>query len=317
MHLGPGELFFHFTVICFRLLQKTSNMFPSARWNKREGTMNNNKSISVAGLKDVPETLLYPLKARYIETKKKDGLISDPLSVKILDALQYDPTQTKPVNMPQLGICLRTIIIDTQVKKFLAENPNGVVVNIACGLDTRFPRVDNGTVHWFDLDLPETIEIRRHFFHETDRCSFVAKSVLDPSWADDIPKDKKTLFIIEGLSFYFSEDENRHMLKIINDNFSGAECLIEILAAWFVIMASKTTGKKTYDDPLENKAAGLMKWGANSGRKLDDWFDGMKFVEQWFVTQMRLDAFPLLFRIFCRLVPALSRVNKIVHLRFA
>ena len=275
------------------------------------------QKLSIEELKNVPETLLYPLKARYIETKKKDGLLSDSLSVKILDALQYDPSQTKPVIMPQLGICLRTIIIDTQVNRFLAENPDGVVVNIACGLDTRFPRVDNGTVRWFDLDLPETIRIRRNFFQETDRHRFVAQSALDPSWAAEIPKDKKALFIIEGLSFYFSEEENRRMLKIIKDNFPGAECLIEILAAWFVKMASKTTGKNTYDDPLENKAAGLMKWGANSGRELDGWFDGMKFVEEWFVTQQRLDAFPLWFRIFCLPVPALSRVNKIVHLRFA
>ena len=279
--------------------------------------MEKTQKLSIEELKNVPETLLYPLKARYIETKKKGGVISDPLSVKILDTLQYDPSQTKIAVMPQLGMCLRTIIFDRQVSKFLAENPDGVVVNIACGLDTRFPRVDNGRVRWFDLDLPEAIEIRRHFFQETDRYRFVAKSALDPSWPDEIPKDKKVLFIIEGLSMYFSEEENRHMLKIIKDNFPGAECMIEILAAWFVKMTSKSAGKNAYDDPLENKVAGLVKWGANSGQELDDWFDGMKFVEQWFVTQQRLDAFPLLFRVFCRLVPALSRVNKVVRLRFA
>ena len=95
------------------------------------------QKLSIEELKNVPETLLYPLKARYIETKKKGGVISDPLSVKILDTLQYDPSQTKIAVMPQLGMCLRTIIFDTKVNRFLAENPDGVVVNIACGLDTR------------------------------------------------------------------------------------------------------------------------------------------------------------------------------------
>jgi O-methyltransferase involved in polyketide biosynthesis len=279
--------------------------------------MEKENKLPIDGLKNVPETLLYPLKSRYVETKKKDGVISDPLSVKILDALHYDPSQTKISVMSQLGICLRTIIFDAQVKRFLAENPDGVVVNIACGLDTRFPRVDNGRVRWFDLDLPEAIEVRRHFFQESDRYHFVAKSVLDPAWTDEIPKDKKVLFIIEGLSFYFSEKENKQMLKIIKDNFPGAECLIEILAAWFIKMTSKSAGKKIYNDPLENKVAGLVKWGANSGQELDGWFDGMKYVEQWFVTQQRLDAFPLCFRICCLLVPAMARVNKVVRLRFA
>jgi O-methyltransferase involved in polyketide biosynthesis len=275
------------------------------------------QKLSIEELTNVPETLLYPLKARYIETKKQGGVISDPLSVKILDALHYDSSQTKIMVMPQLGMCLRTIIFDKQVNGFLAQNPDGIVVNIACGLDTRFPRVDNGKVRWFDLDMPEAIKIRRHFFQETDRYRFVAKSVLDPSWADEIPKDKKALFLIEGLSMYFSEEENRRMLKIIRDNFPGAECLIEILAAWFVKMTAKSAGKKTYDDPLENKVAGLVKWGANSGKELDDWFDGMKFVEEFFVTKQRLDAFPRWFRISCLLVPAMARVNKVVHLRFA
>ncbi|MBN2106990.1 MAG: class I SAM-dependent methyltransferase [Deltaproteobacteria bacterium] len=275
------------------------------------------QKLSIEELKNIPETLLYPLKARYIETKKKDGVISDPLSVKILDALHYDSSQTKITIMPQLGMCLRTIIFDQQVNRFLAKNPDGVVVNIACGLDTRFPRVDNGKVRWFDLDLPEAIAVRRHFFQETDRHRFVAKSALDPSWADEIPKDKKALFLIEGLSMYFSEEENRAMLKIIRDNFTGSECLIEILAGWFVKMTAKSASKKTYDDPLENKIKDMVKWGVDSGRELDGWFAEMNFIEEFFVTKQRPDAFPFWFRICCFLLPAVSRVNKVVHLRFA
>ena len=279
--------------------------------------MEKTQKLSIEELKNVPETLLYPLKARYVETKKGGGVISDPKSVEILDALQYDPSKAKLVVIPQVGMCLRTIIFDEQVNRFLAENPDGVVVNIACGLDTRFPRVDNGRVRWFDLDLPEALEIRRHFFQETDRCRFVSKSALDPSWPDEIPKSKKTLIIIEGLSFYFTEDENRRLLKIINDNFPGAECLIEIMAAWFVKMTAKSAGKKTYDDPLETKAAGLVKWGANSGRELEAWSDKIRFVEEWFVARSNLSAFPWQIRLMFYLVPVLAKSNKVVHLRFA
>ena len=279
--------------------------------------METTQKLSIEELKNVSETLLYPLKARYMETKKKNGVISDPLSVKILDALHYDPTQGQPVKIPLLGICLRTIIFDEQAKKFLAENPDGIVINIACGLDTRFPRVDNGRVRWFDLDLPEAIKIRRHFFQETDRYRLIAKSALDSSWAEGIPKNKRALFIIEGLSMYFTEEENRRMLKIISDNFPGAECMIEILASWFVKMTSKSAGKKKYDDPLDNKLAGLVKWGTDSGRDLDGWFPSMKFIDEWFVTQPRLEVFPFWYRACCRVMPKMARVNKVVHLRFA
>ena len=37
------------------------------------------------------------------------------------------------------------------------------MVHIGCGLDSRFERVDNGRVEWYDLDLPDVIEQRRKF----------------------------------------------------------------------------------------------------------------------------------------------------------
>jgi O-methyltransferase involved in polyketide biosynthesis len=278
--------------------------------------MDNNKNISVASLKDVPETLLYPLKSRYIETKKKHGVISDPKSVEILDALDYDPTRTKLFVISQVGACLRTIIIDEQVTKLLESSADAIVVNIGCGLDTRFPRVDNGRVLWFDLDLPEAIALRRRFFTETDRQRFIEKSALDPSWTDEIPKGRPVLFVVEGLSFYFTEEENRNMLKIIQDHFPGSHCLIEIMAAWYVNRVIKVSLKKKYDDPLDNRAAALLKWGVNSGRELEAWSGKIKFVEEWFVVQKNRSAFPWHLRLMFFLAPILTKANKVVHLRF-
>ena len=135
------------------------------------------------------------------------------------------------------------------------------MVNIGCGLDTRFPRVDNGQVLWFDLDLPEAITLRRKFFEETERHRFISCSALDPAWAEAVPKGRPTLFVIEGLSFYFTEDANKAMLKIIQDNFPGSECLIEIMAAWYVNIVLKMAIKKTYDDALDNKAGAASEMG--------------------------------------------------------
>ncbi len=49
---------------------------------------------------------------------------------------------------------IRTAVFDVWVRDFLAEHPGGTVVELGTGLNTRFERVDNGTVHWIDLDLP-------------------------------------------------------------------------------------------------------------------------------------------------------------------
>jgi O-methyltransferase involved in polyketide biosynthesis len=277
--------------------------------------MQNTQKLSVEELKSIPETLLYPLKSRYVETKKKNGVIRDPLSVEILDALDYDHTRSNLYPISQIGACVRTIIFDEQVSRFLKSFPDGIVVNIGCGLDTRFPRVDNGQVLWFDLDLPEAIALRRKFFEETDRHRFIACSALDPAWAEAVPKGRPTLFVIEGLSFYFTEGENQAMLKIIHDNFPGSECLIEIMAAWYVNIVLKMAMKKTYDDALDNKAGALLKWGLNSGRELEAWSGNIKFIEEFFVIKKKMSAFPWHLHLMFILIPILTKANKIVHLR--
>lgn len=61
----------------------------------------------------------------------------------------------------RVGIVLRTREFDRYARDFLTRHPVAVVVHIGCGLDCRFERVDNGTVAWYDLDLPEVIALRR------------------------------------------------------------------------------------------------------------------------------------------------------------
>jgi len=40
-----------------------------------------------------------------------------------------------------------------KISKKLLKEPKSIVVNLVCGLDSRFDERDNGTVEWFDLDL--------------------------------------------------------------------------------------------------------------------------------------------------------------------
>ncbi len=62
--------------------------------------------------------------------------------------------------------------------------PDGVIVNIGCGLDSRFLRIDTGKGIFYDLDLPEIIEIKKDFFDETSRYHLIASSVLDYGWME-------------------------------------------------------------------------------------------------------------------------------------
>lgn len=67
-----------------------------------------------------------------------------------------------------------SIMFDKALKKLLAKYPDAVCVNIGCGLDDRFSRVDNGKIRWFNVDLPDSIEVRKKIFKETEREHMIA-----------------------------------------------------------------------------------------------------------------------------------------------
>jgi len=42
-------------------------------------------------------------------------------------------------------------------------------VNIGCGFDTTFERIDNGKITFYDLDLPDVINLRKQFISNCSR----------------------------------------------------------------------------------------------------------------------------------------------------
>lgn len=102
------------------------------------------------------------------------------------------------------GVVARTIVLDKLANKYLAKSKGAVVVNIACGLDTRCYRM-NGYTHWYNLDLPETIAVREKLLPESGEISQIAMSAMD-DWSGEITEhDAPAIVIIEGLTMYLSE----------------------------------------------------------------------------------------------------------------
>lgn len=263
------------------------------------------RKISIMKLNGIPKTLLIPLRGRYLETKRHDGIIDDPMSVKIIDSIDHDFALCELPWDGQMLMAARTEILDEAVNKFIGENPDCVIVNLGCGLDTRVHRVDNGRILWYDLDLSESIEIREKFVDQTDRLKFIAKSVLDFSWVNDVVKDRKTLFIAEGLLNYFSEEDVKSIFKTIQENFPGSEIIFEAY--------SHLMKKAWHKHPHIKNAFSMFKWGIETGKLIEKWDKGIRFLQEWHY----LDRHPKRWRWmrFFRYIPALRNVMKIVHLR--
>ena len=215
------------------------------------------------------ETMLQSFYARAQYSKSKRHKFYDAKAVELVDKIDYDFSAAARDSAMGKGVIARTIVLDELVKDFIEKNPDCTVVNIACGLDTRFYRVDNGKITWYNLDLPETIAIRDQIFQESGRVSTIGISALDPAWAKEVRVRGKMLFVIEGLSMYLTAEENGQILKIIKDNFDNAYILMECLAKMWVNKESieksiQQTGSKfvfgaDHFEELGNMTAGYHK----------------------------------------------------------
>ena len=110
------------------------------------------------------ETMLQSFYARAQYSKSKRHKFYDAKAVELVEKIDYDFTAATKDSLMSYGVIARTLVFDELVKAFIDENPTCTVVNIACGLDTRFYRMDNGQITWYNVDLPETIEVRNQIF---------------------------------------------------------------------------------------------------------------------------------------------------------
>jgi len=138
-------------------------------------------------LGDVQTTALIPLAIKANETKRSNARIKDEMAVKIIETIGVD---TRPYDkfMSHEGVVARTIMLDKSLKEIIRQNPDCAIVNMGCGFDNRFERVDNGKILWFDLDLPDSIAVRKKAFPQRERVTMIAGSVLDSAWTKFIPR---------------------------------------------------------------------------------------------------------------------------------
>ena len=190
------------------------------------------EKVNVAG---VPETMVQTLYARAKETRKKNAKINDEIAVELVEKLDYDFSKADKDKAMNYGVIARTIVLDRMVEQYLEKHANTIVINIACGLDTRCYRMEGKYLRWYNVDLQETMEIRRQFLSETGPIYQIAKSAMDDSYVDDIDyHGENVLVIIEGLTMYLCEKDIRKMFSIIEKSFQEVTVMVETMSPFVV-----------------------------------------------------------------------------------
>lgn len=262
----------------------------------------NTENLSISG---VPETMLQTMYARAVYSQKPGHKFYDGKAIEMAEALHYDFSKAGKDALMSSGVLARTLLLDKMVGEFVRQNPHGTVVNIACGLDTRFYRVDNGTIRWYNLDLPETIAVRRRFLREDGRVSMIAKSAIDPSWAKQVDATGgNVLVIIEGLTMYLTEGDVTRMLRIMGRRFSHVRAFLEFMNPWIV--------RHVREKSIEASQAKFT-WGIKSGRELERMAPGLRWIEDVSLVEGMKELYPV-YRMIGRIPQVRNLSNKLAIL---
>ncbi len=212
-----------------------------------------------------------------------------------------------------LTFLIRARTFDDIIKNFIDEHTKASIVNIGCGLDTTFSRVDNNRITWYDLDLPKAIAYRKRFLPESDRNRYIAKSVFDYSWFDTINfKRENGLFCFAGGFFhYFPENIVADLFRAMADKFPGGELFFDMPSKLGIRMVKRRF--QSYGIHGVNIHFGL----GNPEKQVHKWSDRLHVLE-WFPLFARIPRekrWKWRTRVMMRLNDWLN-VSKFVHVQF-
>lgn len=205
----------------------------------------------------------------------------------------------------------RSIYFDKKISEFISVNPDATVVNVGCGLDTTFDRIDNGRINWIDLDLPDAIELRKQYFQESGRRRNVAKSVFDTTWYDGIKTRDKVLLLIAGVIYYFDDSEVRRLFSEIHTFIPGAEIILDYTSRLGIKLANEQVIKRGG----MNESA-YLKWGTDDIYEIEKWDNYIKVISNMSMYKEHKKNYSLIKRIGMSFADRI-KVMSLAHIRIS
>src|SRR5215472_501582 len=187
------------------------------------------KPLHKISLAEEKATLLITLYAKAFDNRSKHPILHDARADEIAARIEYDFAKLVGFDHGNFTV-LRAKQLDEWLRAFLKTNPQGVILNLGCGLDTRITRVHpSPDVSWFDVDYPEVIALRQQFYGNHDGYTMIGSSVTDVQWFALIPTTRPVMIIAEGLLEYLTAEEVQTLLTRFTDAFPHGEIAFDVI----------------------------------------------------------------------------------------
>jgi len=242
-------------------------------------------------LSDVSKTALATLRSHALESQGKNPVLHDPMAQTCLDALASLASEAdrqllfdrKLSSRLTNHLALRARKYDSLTNDFIARNPSSTVINLGCGFDTRYWRIDNRKCTYIELDLPEVIELKMQALKDKLSYELIACSVLDPSWIDEVTSEgnRNFLLLAEGLFMYLPRADVMILFKTLADRFQHSEIVLEVVTEAYTRGLWKKLVVMKMQRELGLDAGSSYNFGIQNAKELETYAKGIRVVSEW------------------------------------
>ncbi len=165
------------------------------------------------------KTLFIPLYGKALMSRER-LFFEDITAEEIVEAEKESFENVDHSRKLAIYMAMRASEYDELTYKFIKENPDSIVIQLGCGLDSRINRILGEPKMWYDLDFPDVIELRRKYYEEKEYYTMLSSSVTDFDWLDRIDYNNENVLVLaEGLSMYLSEADMKKLIESFKKKF--------------------------------------------------------------------------------------------------
>jgi len=268
---------------------------------------------ALTDLTDLQRASLLGLRLRALDVRLPTPILNDQASLQAARDIGLNLDQPKIAQAVVAVHAVRTKTLDSIVRRFIAENPEAVVLDLGCGLDPRRHRcTPPAGVDWYDLDYPPVIELRQRFLPDADH--HVAVEIGAPGWLDTLPADRPAIVVTDGLMAFLTDQAFQDMARALTARFRRGQFAFNAYSRLAMRNSRRMRSGPLWTAPTVGE-------GIDDPREPESWNARLRLIEQLHIALApEVDLFPPLLRTVTRFSARSKRLlrhsDRVVRYRF-
>lgn len=211
-------------------------------------------------LSGVEDTLYIPLAARIYATEHFPDFFYDEKALSLKKHIPTDSIDSNTTEYFYMASVCRQWTIDKKIVRFLSLHKQCNVVFLGAGLETAYHRIHNTRANFYQVDLPNVIDVRKRALGKGENESLIAGDMFALDWIKELDISLPTLIVVSGVYQYFKQQQVVGMIQKMKSMIPTGELIFDATNSSGLRLANKyvrKTGNKNaqmyffIDEPRE------------------------------------------------------------------